>query len=251
MKKLSLLSKFEVGITFIPFLVIILFSGYYKLFFTYFLITLIHELGHVIMASIFKVKVNKIKLSIFGFNADIESLDYISTYKQILIIIMGPLTYFISLLLIKELYLNDIISLLTYYKALAANKYILIFNLLPIFPLDGGRLIKIFLDKIFTYKSAKVSLYCVSFIFMVGFAFYTIECKQYLMYLFLIINFVTNILKINKEWKLFLVGRYYLNNKYKDKLHKHKDLYMYKNNYLVKDKEILNEKEAIIELLKD
>lgn len=251
MKKLWVLSKFEVGISFIPFLVIILFSGSYNLFFTYFLITLIHELGHVITAKIFKVKTHKIRLNIFGFSADIDEIDYLPIHKQFLIIIMGPLTYFVSLILIRELYLNDIISLLTYYKALSSNKYILIFNLLPIFPLDGGRIAKIILDKLFTYKKAKICLYFLSFIFMVGFVFYTIEYKQYLMYIFLVINFVINVMTLNKNWKLFLLKRYSLNNKYKDKLHKRHDLYMYKNNYLLGNKEILNEKEAIIYLLKD
>lgn len=251
MKKLSLLSKFDVGITFVPFLIIILFCGYYKLFFTYFLITFIHEMSHVLMATFFKVKVNKIKLNIFGFNADIENIDYLKFYKQILIILAGPLSYFLSLILIKELYIENVISLVTYYKALSANKYILIFNLLPIFPLDGGRLIKIVIDKLFTYKNSKIILYTISFVFMVGFVFYTMECKQYLMYIFLIINLVTNILKLNKDWKVFLINRYYLRNNYKEKIHSHSDLYMYKNNYLLKDKELLNEKEAIIDFLKD
>ena len=220
MKKFLNLSKFEVGISFIPFLIVILFSGYYKLFFTYFLITLIHELGHILMACIFKVKVNKVKLSIFGFNGEIENIDYLKIYKQILIIIMGPLTYFVSLFLIRELYLNEVISLVMYYKALASNKYILIFNLLPIYPLDGGRLLKIVLDKIFTYKNSKRILYLVSFVFMIGFVIYTIECKQYLMYVFLLVNFMINILSLNKQWKRFLVNRYYIKNNYKEKIHK-------------------------------
>ena len=63
MKKQSLIPKFEIGITFIPFLVVILLSGYYKLFFTYFLITFIHEISHVITALYFKVKVKRIKLN--------------------------------------------------------------------------------------------------------------------------------------------------------------------------------------------
>lgn len=250
MKKLSLLSKFEVGISFIPFLIIILLSGLYKLFFTYFLITLIHELGHVIMARFFGVKVNKITLNIFGFNAQIEDIDYLAIYKQILIIMSGPLTYFISAFLIKELYINEVISLVMYYKALASNKYILIFNLLPIFPLDGGRLVKILLDKLFTYKNSKRILYFVSFVFMCGFVLYTSNCKQYLMYMFLIINFIINILSLDKKWRSFLLSRYYFNNEYKDKIHNRKDLYMYKNNYVIKNKELLNEKDIIIDLLK-
>jgi len=251
MKKLLNIFRFEIGISFIPFLIIILLSGQYKLFFTYFLITFIHELGHVIMALGFKVKVNKIKLSMFGFNADIDNMDYLAIYKQMLIIIMGPLTYFGSVLLIKELYLNEVISLIMYYKALATNKYILFFNLLPIYPLDGGRLIKVVFDKVFTFKFSKFFLYSVSFIFIVGFALYTVECKQYLMYLFLLINFVLNVCSIKKEWKAFLIRRYYLNNKYKEKIHKKKDLYMYRNNFIIRNKDILTEKEIILDLLRD
>ena len=251
MKKFWLLSKFEVGISFIPFLLIILFAGYYKLFFTYFLITFIHEIGHVIMAVFFKVKVNKIKLNIFGFNGEIEDIDYLQIYKQILIIIMGPLTYFISSIIIKEMYMNDIISLVMYYKALSTNKYILFFNLLPIFPLDGGRILKIINNKLFTYKTSKIITYLISFIFMMGFVIYTMECKQYLMYIFLMINFIMNLLNLKKEWKGFLIKRYYLNNKYREKIHNKKDLFMYKNNYLIRNKNLLNEIEAIVEWLKE
>ena len=250
MRKLLILSKFEVGISFIPFFIIILFSGYYKLFFTYFLITLIHELGHIIVASIFKVKVNKVALNIFGFNADIEDFNHIKLYKQILIVLAGPLTYFVSSILIKELYLANIISLVMYYKAIATNKYIFLFNLLPIFPLDGGRLFKILSDHTLTYKSSKILTNIVSFIFVILFVIYTMECKQYLMYAFLCINFFMNVISLNKEWKSFLIKRYCFNNIYKEKLHSYNDLYIYKNNYIMKNKTILNEKEAIIEMLK-
>lgn len=250
MKKFYLLSKFEVGISFIPFLIIILFSGQYKLFFTYFLITLIHELGHVIVATFFKVKVNRIHLNIFGFNADIDNFEHLRIYKQLLIILAGPLTYFISLSLIKLIYLNDIISLVMYQRALSSNLYIFLFNLLPIYPLDGGRVANILCDKLFTFKVSKKILYFISFVFMTLFVFYTLDCKQYLMYIFLIINFLINILNLNKEWKNFLLRRYYLKNDHKDIIHRHKDLFVYRNNFILKKGELLNEKEAIKEILK-
>ena len=56
MKMLSLFYKVEIGISLIPFLIVILLTGYYKLFFTYFIIVFIHELGHVVVASAFNVK---------------------------------------------------------------------------------------------------------------------------------------------------------------------------------------------------
>jgi stage IV sporulation protein FB len=169
-------------------------------------------LGHIVVASIFKIKVNKITLNIFGFNADIGEINHLSIFKQILIIISGPLTYFISRILIKELYLNDIISLVMYYKAIATNKYILLFNLLPIFPLDGGRLFKLFLDKLLPYKKSKIASVIVSFFFMILFVVYTMECKQYLMYIFLCVSFIVNVITLKKDWKSFLLKRYYFKN---------------------------------------
>ena len=251
MKIFSFLEKFEIGISVVPFFIIILFSGYYKLFFTYFLITFIHELGHIIVAKMFKVKVNNMKLSVFGFSANIDDYKYLSIYKQLLILLAGPLTYFISIFFIEKLYVYEIISLVTYYKALLTNKYIFIFNLLPIFPLDGGRIIKIVLDKIFTYKKAKVLSNIISIIFIILFIFYTGSHKQYLMYLFLIVNLILNTVFIDREWRRFLVSRLYFNNKYPSKIHHKKDLYIYKDNYTIRKKELLNEKESVIFLLED
>ena len=251
MKMLSLLTKVEIGISIIPFLIIVLFTGYYKLFFTYFIITLIHELGHIVVAAIFKVETQQIKLNIFGFSATLEDYKYLKLYKQILILLAGPITYFISKFLIDKFYAYEIISLMTYYKAILTNKYILIFNLLPIFPLDGGRIFKVILDRLFTFKISKYISLFVSFIFIILFVIYTSEHKQYLMYMFLTLNLFLNLLFIEKEWKIFLASRYYFDNKYVKKLHKRKDIYVYKNNYIIENKCIYDEKKIIKKMLKE
>ena len=249
MKMLSLVSKLEVGVSIVPFLIIILLTGNYKLFFTYFLITFIHELGHVLIAILYGVKIEKIKFNVFGFSAQIDDYTYLKIYKQVLILLAGPLTYFISKVLIDYFYASEIISLLTYHKALLTNKYILLFNILPIFPLDGGRLVKIFLDKVFTFKVSRIFSIVLSFVFIILFVIYTKDHKQYLMYLFVVMNLLLNIIFIEKEWKDFLFKRLYFVNKYKDKVHNKKDLYVYKNNYVIYDKKVLSEKSAIKKFL--
>lgn len=250
MKMLSLFYKIEIGISLIPFLIIILLTGYYKLFFTYFIIVFIHELGHVIAASVFNIKVNKININIFGCSASLEDYKYLDFYKQILILLAGPLTYFISSFIIDKLYLNEVISLVTYYKAVFTNKYVLIFNLLPILPLDGGRILKLIIERFFTFKVSKIISLCISFIFISLFIFYTSECKQYLIYVFIMLNFISGVINIEKEWKHFLISRYYFVNRYKDKIHSKNDLYVYKDNYCIKEKHLLNEKQMIERILK-
>lgn len=249
MKMLSLVAKLEVGISVIPFLIVILITGNYKLFFTYFLITFIHELGHIIVASIYGIGIRKIKFNIFGFCGIIDDYSHLKVYKQILILMAGPLTYFVSDLLLEQFYTHEIISLLTYNKAALSNKYILFFNILPIFPLDGGRLVKLFLDNIVTFKNSKRISIFMSFVFLALFVVYTKDYKQYLMYFFIITNLLWNILYIDKEWKQFLIKRLYFINKYEDKLHRKKDLYIYKNNYVIYDKKIYDEKKFIRDFL--
>lgn len=249
-KFLNFFNKFEVSPFATIFILLTLLTNSYKLFFIYFLITFIHELGHVLVAVIFKLRINKIKLLAVGFNAEIEDLDYISSLKEFLIVIAGPLTYFISLLMLRYMYKADFISYNAYSQALIVNKYDLFFNLLPLIPLDGGRILKIIIDNFFTSKKSMVVTVVFSNIFLLVFIYVTKDAPQWLIYIFLTITNISYILAINKRWKLFLVKRLILFNKFKVKIHGHKDLYRNKYNYIIIDDCIYNEREAIISLLK-
>jgi stage IV sporulation protein FB len=214
--------------------------------------TLIHEMGHVIMAIIFKLKVNKIKLLAIGFTAEIDGLDDISSFKDFMITIAGPLTYFITLYLLNIALKHDLISLNAYNQALIVNKYDLFFNLLPIIPLDGGRILKLIMDNFFVSKKASLVASVISALFTILFIIYTYNTSpQYLVYVFLIISNVLFALQINKKWKRFLMNRLIHNNNYKDKLHAKNDLYRNRNNYILKNKKIINEKEAIMYIMNE
>lgn len=247
----NFLTKFEVSPFATIFIVLTLVSNSYKLFFIYFLITFIHELGHVLIAILLKFKIGTIKLLAIGFNAEIEGLDNSSSIKEFLVVIAGPLTYFISMYLLEYLYKVDFLSYNAYIQSVQVNKYNLFFNLLPLIPLDGGRLLKIIIDNFFTSKKSMIISVILSNIFLIIFMINTINSPQWLVYIFLILTNVIYILTINKKWKLFLVKRLMINNKYKDKIHNHNDIFRNKNNYLIKNNNILNEKEAIIQILKN
>ena len=75
------------------------------------------------------------------------------------------------------------------------NYAILIFNMLPIYPLDGGRLVNLFICKFLSYKySLKVSIY-VSFI--IGFILF-IKYRSISFYLVLIFLFIKILDEKNK-----------------------------------------------------
>jgi len=112
--------------------------------FLFFLSILLHELGHSILAKIYKIKVKRITLFIFGGVAEI-SKEPPKSSAEFLIAIAGPVTSFllagIFYLLEKAFAGND--YLMAPFRYLAFINFLLaVFNLIPGFPLDGGRVFR-------------------------------------------------------------------------------------------------------------
>ncbi len=123
-----------------------------RLFFIYILFLILHELSHFFVAKKLGYLAKKIHLSFFG--ASLEGLDDFNVYDELKIILAGPLfNLFVIVLCYLSFwfypesyhYLNDI---------LVANLSILTFNLVPIYPLDMGRLIHSALSIKFNRKTS-------------------------------------------------------------------------------------------------
>jgi len=98
--------------------------------FVVFLSGLVHEGAHVLAARLFGLKIRRVLPLPIGFLADIEGLDAISICRKIVIYAAGPLANIgIAIVFISNPYI--------YYT----NMVMAIFNMLPIYPLDGGRIV--------------------------------------------------------------------------------------------------------------
>lgn len=105
---------------------------------------LVHELGHSMVALRYKIPVRRITLFIFGGVAQIAA-EPPSASAEFLIAIAGPLTSFAlaALFFFLEPVLVSIASVLAMAKYLALINGVLgLFNLIPGFPLDGGRVFR-------------------------------------------------------------------------------------------------------------
>ena len=91
---------------------------------------IIHELSHYMVAKIFRVKVKEIQFLPIGFYLKIDDLELEKLYKQILVLSAGPLSYFISYLVLKIMYKYDIISIYGYEDGKISNLFILLIFLL-------------------------------------------------------------------------------------------------------------------------
>src|SRR6266540_124142 len=119
---------------------------------------ILHELAHSIMAIRYGIKVRQIVLFIFGGVSDIEE-EPKEFQKEFNIAIVGPLTSFglAGIFSLFSFIIENIIGIGTstalqaidvvlYYGALA-NIMLGAFNLIPAFPLDGGRILRATLVK--------------------------------------------------------------------------------------------------------
>jgi len=112
-----------------------------------FVSVLLHELGHSVVALYFKVPVRGITLFLFGGVAEIAK-EPPSARVEFLIAIAGPI---VSLALAGLFFLfqsvpGDVEPLVGVTKYLRyINMSLVIFNLIPGFPLDGGRVFRAFI----------------------------------------------------------------------------------------------------------
>lgn len=119
-----------------------------------FSIVLIHEMGHYLAAVYFGWKVRRVMLWMFGGVMETDEHASKPLKEEGLITIAGPLQHiviFLMLIILQQLeWLSPSLLALAYQY----NTTILLFNLLPIWPLDGGKLSFIALSSIFPFRRA-------------------------------------------------------------------------------------------------
>ena len=140
--------KIRIDLKIFIFLIIFYFTHQIKIYIIIMFFSFLHELGHIIVGVILKMKIEKIEMLPCGFSssfqANLKDYEYkiknanLLTLKKMIIALAGPI---LSLtLVIIFTYVN--IPYITKQDVIYSNLLISIFNLIPLYPLDGGRIIK-------------------------------------------------------------------------------------------------------------
>lgn len=192
--------KINIHPSFIILLLVGLFSGHIEKILYFILVIISHELAHLIAAKIFKVRYYAIHLTIIGCMIDLSDYSDIAVWKQFIINIVGILMNTILLILFN--FTNN--NLLVEY-----NKLMIIFNLLPISPLDGYKLIYNLLSLIFDDEYIIDCLYYLSLIILTILSITIYIIKLYGYFLIIIFLFL-NTIKTKKEIKKYKLKHYLL-----------------------------------------
>ncbi len=126
----------------------------------------IHEIAHLITGILLKFKPKELKITPIGlqirfyikcndYNQKIGKGNYLGI-KKMIIALMGPITNFVIALILIMLKSKGIITINPnlYQNCIYANILIGLFNLIPIYPLDGGRILNEILHLIFGLKKS-------------------------------------------------------------------------------------------------
>ena len=148
--------KIKIHPLFLIFNIIFILIGRFKFIIFFTLLILIHEIGHIIMSLLFKWNISKIIILPFGGLIKYDELINKPLKEEFLISINGVIFQYIFFLFLKNIICYRYFSFINY--------FIIIFNLLPIYPLDGSKILNVFFNIITTFKKSILLTLVVSYI---------------------------------------------------------------------------------------
>lgn len=177
----------KINYSFIFLLIFSLYTGYFKQLSLFVLCLLIHELGHILFIILFNVKIKKFNLSFYGGILELDNNQYnnLEKYKKVLIYLGGILFNFIFYLIFKK------------YSFSNYHLILLIFNLLPIYPLDGYNILRILIPNIVINN--------ISVIFIVSLLIFSIYNNSLGLIMISIILIIKNIRYYREKDKIYLL----------------------------------------------
>jgi len=187
-----------------------LISGYIKKSLIILIIVLVHEFGHVFFFVLFNIEIDSIVIYPFGGVTKVNKKIHERIYKDVLISLGGVLFQLILCLSFIFLYRMDFIVKSTFDLFCLSNLSIILFNLIPIVPLDGSKLLFSVFTKFFSFRRCLLLQMIVSVFSLLMFIFYIVSSG--------LNDIVTIVFLIIQLFSLFKEQKYILNKFYLERI---------------------------------
>jgi len=208
----NILNKIYLHPIFIITLLIFILIGRFRFIIYFMLLILIHELGHIIMSLLFKWKIDKIIILPFGGITKYNEFINRPLIEEFLVSISG--------ILLQILFYKIIHDYIDYKYFKLINYFIIIFNLIPIYPLDGSKILNVLFSKITSFKNSILLTVIVSYLCIIVLSLLLFNINKLLFMLFIFLFLEVN--KLYKEKDLlfnkFLLERYLNDFKFKKEI---------------------------------
>ena len=224
---------FKISIYTYIILLLSLLSGTFREILLVYIIIIIHEFGHIVLMKLYSIDINKITLYPYGGLIDTNMLINANS-KAIFVISLGGVLIQIVLLIIIYLFFKfNIISVYYYLLLKKLNVFIIIFNILPIYPLDGYKLLNSVLELFFSFKtSINISIIInMIFIFLLIVYLYIFKISNYVLVSFLLVSFINYIKNLKYIYNKFYLERIIYDLKLNGLVSVRSKDNMYKNRY--------------------
>lgn len=166
--------------------------GNFRKYLIIMLIIIVHELGHVLFGILFKWKIDRIIILPFGCLTKFKEYINKPIKEEFIISIMGIVFQLVFVYQLNHFY----------------NNLVIIFNLLPIYPLDGYKILNLLINKFSSFKHSYLISLFISYIFISVILLICIIKRD----LICLIIFIPLFFQLNKEYqnKNNVINKFYL-----------------------------------------
>lgn len=161
-------TEFKVEYTFFLMLAFSVLVSNYSLIYVL-VFSALHELGHIAALTVLGERAELITVAYYGIGLKYNS--HTAPLKSIIIYLCGPAVNLIFILLGIEFEINTVLFVL---------------NLLPIYPLDGGRILKVILNRVFSLALSDKIYFYISFVFALLLLVLSVYLKSLSLFLIII-----------------------------------------------------------------
>ncbi len=178
------------------------------------LIIFVHEIGHGAAASFFSWRIRKIALLPFGGVAEMDEHGNRPLKEELIVVLAGPLQHVWMIAASFLLYIAGVLPEKWHLLFVEYNLMVLLFNLIPIWPLDGGKLVFILLSMKTSFQAAHQRSLSISIAALAVFSAVLMATAPLTLNVWVIIGFLA--FSLYYEWKQrrytflrFLMERHY------------------------------------------